>query len=405
MALPGQRRRKICTCWLATISAALATILILAPARAQIGSARYSSIVINAATGEVLESANPDATRYPASLTKVMTLYMVFEALRDRRISLEQYVPVSAYAASMQPTKLGLVPGTRITVEQAILGLVTKSANDAACALGEMLGGTEDRFARMMTLRARALGMSRTTFQNASGLPDAEQWTTARDMAILARRLITDFPTYYGYFSTASFIWQGRVIPNHDRMLQTYAGADGLKTGYTHASGYNLITSASRGGVRLIGVVMGAASSGERSLHMTSLLNQGFDSLDVHTDRRTTQVASRISLISSAHAAPRIEPPRPVAAPRARPVPATWAIQVGSFSTEKAARRAASAGRRVADGGEVSVESAMVKRRTTWRAQVIGLTSSDAQAACAALAKRKSPCIVIKPDAKQVASR
>jgi D-alanyl-D-alanine carboxypeptidase len=155
----------------------LAAVAVALPAAAwaQIGSDRYSSIVVDAATGNVLEAANPDAERHPASLAKLMTLYMAFEALRDRRISAEQPVPVSARAAAMEPSKLGLVPGTRLTVEDAILGLVTKSANDAAAALAELLGGSEDRFAQMMTLRARALGMSHTTFTNASGLPDPDQ--------------------------------------------------------------------------------------------------------------------------------------------------------------------------------------------------------------------------------------
>src|SRR5579863_3969034 len=170
------------------VLAALALLVVVPQAaHAQIGSDRYSSIIVDAATGKVLEQANPDAPRHPASLTKLMTLYLVFEALRDRRVTLNQLVPVSEHAASMEPTKLGLVPGTRITVEQAILGLVTKSANDAAAALGELLGGSEERFAQMMTLRARALGMGHSTFTNASGLPDPEQTTTARDMAILSR--------------------------------------------------------------------------------------------------------------------------------------------------------------------------------------------------------------------------
>ena len=188
----------------------------------------------------------------------------------------------------MEPSKLGLMPGTRLTVEEAILGLVTKSANDAAAALGELLGGSEDRFAQMMTLRARALGMSHTTFTNASGLPDPDQWTTARDLAILARHLLTDFPGFYPYFSTPSFTFQRRVIFNHDRMLQSYPGADGMKTGYTEASGHNLVTSAVHSGVRLIGVVLGASSNPERDAHMAALLNQGFDQLDVPPERRTT---------------------------------------------------------------------------------------------------------------------
>src|SRR5471030_3027070 len=253
----------------------------ITPAQAQIGSARYSSIVVDAASGDVLEEVNADQLRHPASLTKMMTLYLTFEALRDRRIALDQPVPVSPYAASMEPTKLGLTPGTRLTVEQAILGLVTKSANDAAAAVAELLGGSQDRFAQMMTLRARALGMDHSTFMNASGLPNAEQWTTARDMAILSRRLINDFPGYYRYFSTPSFAWHRQVIVNHDNMLRTYPGADGLKTGYTEASGHNLVTSAVRGGVRLVGVVLGAATNPERDIHMASLLNQGFVQMDV----------------------------------------------------------------------------------------------------------------------------
>ena len=375
-------------------------------ARAQIGSDRYSSIVVDAATGNVLEAANPDAPRHPASLAKLMTLYMAFEALRDRRITPDELVPVSAHAASMEPSKLGLVPGMQLTVEEAILALVTKSANDAAAALGELLGGSEDRFAQMMTLRARALGMNHTTFTNASGLPDPDEWTTARDLAILARRILLDFPTDYSLFSTPSFSFQHRVIFNHDRMLQTYPGADGMKTGYTEASGHNLITSAVHSGVRLIGVVLGAASNPERDVHMAMLLNQGFDEMGVAPERRTT-VASRLpSLVSTAHAATLTEQP-PASAIHARltPPPSGWTIQVGSFANEKAARDAAMNARRVADGGEMRVEAASWHGRTAWRAQVTGLTAPEAQTACSALARHKATCMIIRPDQRQVASR
>jgi D-alanyl-D-alanine carboxypeptidase len=233
--------------------AALTAVLTVHPvaARAQIGSDRYSSIIVDAATGNVLEAANPDAIRHPASLAKLMTLYMVFEALRDRRIGLDELVPISGHAASMEPTKIGLMPGMQLTVEQGILALVTKSANDAAAALGEMLGGSEDRFAEMMTLRAKALGMTHSTFTNASGLPDPDAWTSARDMAILARHILLDFPGDYPYFSTQSFRFHRQVIYNHDGMLRSYPGADGMKTGYTEASGHNLVTSAVHSNVRL----------------------------------------------------------------------------------------------------------------------------------------------------------
>ena len=235
-----------------------------------------SSIVLDAGTGAVLQQNNPDLERFPASLTKLMTLYMTFEALRDRRVTLDSAVPVSDHAASMEPSKLGLLPGSYITVQEAVLALVTKSANDAASALGEMLGGDEERFGQMMTLRARALGMSHTTFRNASGLPDPDQITTAGDLALLARHLIADFPDQYHYFSVPYFWFHGRMIPNHDPMLRSYPGADGLKTGFTDAAGLNLVTSAVRGNVRLIGVVLGARTSAQRSNVMTALLNDGF---------------------------------------------------------------------------------------------------------------------------------
>jgi D-alanyl-D-alanine carboxypeptidase len=389
--------------WAGLAASVLAGLFALTTtARAQIGSARYSSIVVDARTGEVLEAANPDAPRHPASLAKLMTLYMAFEALRDRRITLDQPVPVSAWAASQVPSKLGLVPGTHITVNEAILALVTKSANDAACALGELLGGSEDRFAQMMTLRARALGMSHTTFRNASGLPDPNQWTTARDLAILSRHMIADFPGFYRYFSTPSFTFQHRVIFNHDNMLKSYPGADGMKTGYTDASGHNLVTSAVRGGVRLIGVVLGAASNGERDIHMAALLNQGFGEMDVPTEHRT-QVARAGLLIPAAHAATVETAPPPM--PRVRHAMQSWSIQVGSFTSERAARSAAAMGRRVADGGELHIEAISMHRHPAWRAQVVGLTQADAQSACSALAHRKQPCVILRPERREVASR
>ncbi len=371
-------------------------------AQAQIGSDRYSSIVVDAATGNVLEQANPDAPRHPASLAKLMTLYMVFEALRDRRISLNEMVPVSAHAASMEPSKLGLLPSTRITVEEAILGLVTKSANDAAAALGELLGGSEDRFAQMMTLRARALGMAHSTFTNASGLPDPDEWSTARDLAILARHLLTDFPNNYAYFSTPSFTFQRRIIFNHDGMLRSYPGADGMKTGYTEASGHNLVTSAVHSGVRLIGVVLGAGSNPERDVHMALLLNEGFEQMGVPPEQRTL-VANRMpSLVSTAHAATLTEPPIRMAS-RTKSLNAAWSIQVGSYGNEKVARNAAVAARQAADGGDAHIEGISQHGHRIWRAQVTGLTAPEAQSACSAL-RRRAPCIVLRPDQRQLAS-
>lgn len=289
----------------AVVGFLLALVVSGGSVRAQVGSDRYSSMVIDAQTGQVISSANPDEYRFPASLTKMMTIYMVFDAVRDRRLSFNDVVPVSSWASSMPPTKLGLVPGTQLTVEQALLSLVTKSANDAAAALGELLGGDEDRFAQMMTLRAHALGMSRTTFRNASGLPDWGQVTTAHDLVVLARHLLQDFPQYYSLFSTPSFQFHGRTVINHQAMLRTYPGADGMKTGYTEASGYNVVTSAVRGNVRLIGVVMGASNGWERDLHMAALLDQGFlrqGVAPVEVVRR--EPFYRLPLVGSARAAP-----------------------------------------------------------------------------------------------------
>lgn len=275
-----------------------------APAAAQIGSERYAAIVVDARTGSTLIAANPDERRYPASLTKMMTVYMAFEALRDGRTELSSPVRVSHEAASMPPSKLGLVPGMTLTVEEAILALVTKSANDAAAALGEHLGGgSEDRFAQMMTLRARSLGMRNTTFRNASGLPDLDQVSTARDMAVLGQRLMRDFPERYSYFSTPHFVFRGRTHWNHNRLLQEYEGTDGIKTGYVNDSGFNLVASAQREGVRLIAAVFGGRTGRERDRHMMALLDQGFSTMGVSA--RDTPVARRglPAVMASAQAA------------------------------------------------------------------------------------------------------
>jgi D-alanyl-D-alanine carboxypeptidase len=365
---------------------------------AQIGSDRYSSIVVDARTGRELSSINADEPRHPASLTKMMTLYMVFEAMRDRRLTLDTFVPVSPHSASMSPSKLGLVPGTLLTVEQAILGLVTKSANDAAAALGELLGGDETNFGQMMTIRARSLGMTRTVFRNASGLPDPEQISTARDMATLGRRLIADFPTEYRFFSTPSFRFHNKVIQNHDHLLQTYPGADGIKTGFITASGFNLVTSAVRSDVRLVGVVMGASRAIERDLHMAVLLNQGFEQLDIPAPTMTARVETpRRSLMPQAGAALPLPPPPP------HTLQSRWAIQLGTFTSEANARQAAANARRLTDAGQIRVDSISVQGRQSWRAQVVGLSSAEASGACNALTKRKLVCTPVKSDNGQLA--
>jgi D-alanyl-D-alanine carboxypeptidase len=298
----------------------------------------------------------------------------------------------------MEPSKLGLLPATRITVEQAILGLVTKSANDAACALGEMLGGDEERFAQMMTLRARALGMTHTVFRNASGLPDPNQISTARDLAVLGRHLVQDFPAQYRYFSVPSFPFHGQLIMNHDHLLQSYPGADGIKTGYTEASGFNLVTSAVRGDVRLIGVVLGAARPGERDQHMEALLDRGFGQLNIpvpsHRDVPGSPVlAAPVQTVASESSAG-----------RGRPVLARWSVWIEGLTSEGAAKSTAALARRAADAGEVRVEPVVSHGHTVYRAILTGLSQTDARQACAAIARHRLSCIQIRPELGQLAS-
>lgn len=237
---------------------------------------RYAGLVMDAETGAILYQSNPDKVLYPASLTKMMTLLMTFDALENGRLSLNQRIRISNHAASMSPSKLGLKPGSSIRVEDAILALVTKSANDIAAALAEAIGGSESRFGQMMTQRARGIGMTRSRFYNASGLPNPGQVSTARDMAILARYIITHYPRYYRYFGTRSFTYGGVKHRNHNRLMETYQGMDGFKTGYINASGFNLVASAKRGNVRLIGVVFGGRTTVSRNNHMAELLDNGF---------------------------------------------------------------------------------------------------------------------------------
>ncbi len=232
-----------------------------------------ASFVMDAYSGRVLYSRNADTQCYPASLTKVMTLYLLFERMRDGRISLKTQIPISAHAANQAPSRLGLRHGETITVEDAIKAIVTKSANDVAVALGEYMGGSEKDFARMMTARARALGMKRTQYMNASGLPNRGQLTTARDQALLAQHIQKDFPQYFPYFSTAEFEWDGRVIRNHNHLLGKYEGVNGLKTGYTAASGFNLTTTVMRDDKSVIGVVLGGKTARARDQQMVSILD------------------------------------------------------------------------------------------------------------------------------------
>ncbi|WP_426526086.1 serine hydrolase [Bradyrhizobium sp. McL0615] len=240
-------------------------------------SPQFSSIIVDGNSGAVLSSNNPDGIRRPASLTKIMTLYLLFERLDSGKMKLDTEMEVSEHASEQAPTKLGLKPGQTLKVEDAIKGLVTRSANDAAVVIAEAIAGDEDEFAKLMTRKARSLGMSKTTYRNASGLPNDEQLTTARDQATLGRAIQDRYPRYYRYFATTVFNYHGQSIRNHNRLLGNVEGIDGIKTGYTRASGFNLVSSMRRGNRHLVGVVLGGRSGGSRDATMRNLLAENLE--------------------------------------------------------------------------------------------------------------------------------
>jgi D-alanyl-D-alanine carboxypeptidase len=418
--------------WLIFALALLAAALIPGGAAA----AGYASIVIDADTGTVLHSRNADQRNYPASLTKMMTLYMTFEAIEEGRLKLDQKLKVSRRAAGQAPSKIWLKEGSTITVEQAILALVTKSANDAATVLAESMAETEFKFSLAMTEKAKELGMSHTRFRNASGLPDNLQVTTARDMATLGLALIRDFPQYYGYFSRERFRYKGRSYGNHNNLLGRYEGVDGIKTGYIRASGYNLVSSALRDGHRIVGVVLGGQTAESRDRHMADLLDKGFRLLQ--DGYAVAEVASRTS-----GAAPRAPaPPRKpgegiwvaVADAKARAenfvqtmreaVEEIWiaqgdadggiawthsdfdqdksyGIQVGAFSSRdsslKMLERALSKAPDLLERGDGRTLRSGSGESQIFKAQFVGLSEASALEACGRLEQSGIDCLILSP--------
>jgi serine-type D-Ala-D-Ala carboxypeptidase (penicillin-binding protein 5/6) len=237
---------------------------------AQAGSAQ---LLLDARTGEVLASENPDALNHPASLTKMMTIYMVLDAIHAGKLSWDSPVPFSKYASARPPTKLRVKAGDSITVKEAVLAMIVLSANDVATAVGEKIGGSEEGFAALMTRKARSLGMLNTTFFNASGLPNDQQFTTARDMSTLGVALMRDFPKEYELFATKSFAFRGRTINGHNNLMYRYKGMDGIKTGYTNASGFNLVSAVESNGRRVVGVIMGGRTAASRDKLMEKLID------------------------------------------------------------------------------------------------------------------------------------
>ena len=399
---------------------------------------KYAGFVMDAKTGKVLYESSADEKRYPASLTKMMTLYLTFDALSSGRIAKNTSIPVSAHAASEPPSKLGLKPGQTITVDQAIKALVTKSANDAATALGEFLGGSEANFAKLMTAKARQLGMKSTVFRNAHGLPDPRQYTTARDMARLGVALREHHGRYYDYFSTRSFTYKGRRYGNHNRLLGRVEGVDGIKTGYIRASGFNLVTSVKTGGRSIVAVVMGGRTGRSRDEHMAELISRYLPKASKGTDRDLIARGSGAGVAVAAMMIPGREVPVPTSRPELDTITAYaaeeptdmgdapiveairpsetievdpvstastartgWVIQVASMPSEEEAktflaRTSESAPTLLAEASAFT-EMFDHKGRTYYRARFGGFSSkSEAWGACSALKKKSIPCYAVQ---------
>lgn len=381
-------------------------LLLLSPAQA---NPLYASIVVDADNGAVLHESNADAGRYPASLTKMMTLYLLFEAIEQRKMSLDTRMKVSAHAASMPSTNIHLRAGDSISVREAIPALIVRSANDVAAVVAEALGGTEAQFGQIMTDKAKKLGMHSTTFRNASGLPNSGQKTTARDMVALSMRLIKDFPQYYHYFSTQSFSYKGVTYNSHNRMVRNTSGVDGLKTGFIRASGFNVATSAKRGDRRVVAVVMGGHTAAARDQHMAQLLDRSFNQTN-----RAVQIAkvnNDARIIKASMPTPKFSPakdkPEAAVAPAAKPAngalpPRTsatngesWAVQIGSYQSLDRAHAHAQAASRLIPG-EVAVTEVGVSNRVLYRARLVGLQEKQARHACQNLVRQGMECMVVR---------
>ena len=401
----------------------LALFVFLGPGISTAQANKYAAIVIEETSGKVLFSRNAEHLRYPASLTKIMTLYLLFEDIEAGRITLKSQIPVSRTAAGRSPSKLYLKPGQSISAEQAIFALITKSANDVATALAETLSGTERKFAQRMTRKARALGMKRTVFKNASGLPNRRQKSTARDMAKLAVAMRRDFPHFFKYFSTRSFNWQGRKYSNHNKLLSKYSGTDGIKTGYINASGFNLVATVERKGVRLIGVVFGGKTSHSRDRHMMQILDNQFKRAKTVKVRQASLAVPKILPIAPPERSKKPLGSLPVrkTVNRQNPVEkpdefidmslasldspdlvkaTSWSVQIGSFARRINAHRAAIIARRMADDilNMTPANLLLVTRGEIplWRVRFNDLDENQARAACAALFSSGQPCIAVE---------
>jgi D-alanyl-D-alanine carboxypeptidase len=370
-------------------------------------------MVIDANTGAVLHNKSGDAACYPASLTKMMTLYMTFELIEQGRMSYATKIKMSETAAAAPPSKLKMKPGDQLTVLDAIKALVTKSANNVAVALAEHIGGSEENFARLMTKRARQLGMTSTVFKNASGLPNREQKTTARDMLKLAMHLQDHFPQHYKLFSIRHFTYRGRRYRNHNALLRRFRGTDGIKTGYTRASGFNLVANVRRDGKHVVAVVFGGKSARVRNAKMRSILTKALAKASRKKTRKPVLVARAKSptpprpVRASSKTSPRAPHLRGTAQPRAEPLRNTAAVASGPFQVQVGAYIAsADAERQMAQtrrrsgglldryrGVAVPVENG---RRQLYRARFQGFERTAAYSTCASLKRLQIDCFVLR---------
>ena len=366
-------------------------------ARAAAYNPPYAAIVVDANSGRVLHETNPDSLRHPASLTKIMTLYLLFEQIEAGNLRLDSRLEVSEHAAEQAPSKLGLMPGQTLAVEDAIRALVTKSANDAAVVVAEAIGGDEESFARMMTRKARALGMSRTVYANASGLPDDDQITTARDQATLGRAIQDRFPRYYRYFATPAFVYRGHAMRNHNKLLGRVEGVDGIKTGYTRASGFNLVSSVRRGNRHVVAVVLGGASGGARDARMRSLIEQQIANASTQRTVAKIEEGAQVAVVQPKAIEPLAQPQGPprlaradamgitasfVAPAEAAPAPAPAESQAAAVLAATALSRQPRPG-----SGEpinpVKVKTITVKAGNVQTAMLVPLTAPAPQATVA----------------------
>ncbi len=399
LSFASLRQTLICTTLIASVVlGSVCTAQAASRKRPQVGgySPPTAAIVVDVKTGKVLYAENPDAPRHPASITKVMTLYLLFEQLDRGKMTLSTELKVSAHAQKQAPSKLGVSAGDTITVEDAIKALVTRSANDVAAVIAENIGGSEVNFAQLMTRKARAIGMSHTVYKNASGLPDPGQITTARDLATLGRAVQSRFPKYYPYFATRSFNYDGEVIGNHNHLLGRVEGVDGIKTGFTRTSGFNLLTSAKLDGHHIVGVVMGGRTGPSRDNTMAKLVetylpkSSATGSMPVMADADTDAKPLTTGSVN-----PRMSPPADIGATKAtesKPVakakvqPSTWMVMIGDAKTSKEASAMIGRAKKQSKGILAKADSGMVtvksRIKTTYLARFNGLSEQDAIMAC-----------------------